>query len=113
MTLPLTPERLQLAYEYLSACPPFDKWNMPDGDDIDFKVGRSRGEFGCYQQKAKHTVIISSHLIGRTAALLETMAHEMIHIHQDRTGMPLTHDLAFKRMAARVCTVHGFDPKPF
>jgi len=47
------------------------------------------------------------------------MSHEMIHLHLEATGMESrsgdanTHNMAFRKLAARVCKLHGFDPKAF
>jgi hypothetical protein len=43
------------------------------------------------------------------------MAHEMIHLHQRVTGMENSaqHNAAFRKLAAHVCRLHGFDPKAF
>jgi hypothetical protein len=40
-------------------------------------------------------------------------AHEMIHLRQYLTGDRELHGPRFRRMAARACAVHGFDPKIF
>jgi len=39
--------------------------------------------------------------------------HEMIHLRQYLTGDHEHHGPRFRRMAARVCAAHGFDPKTF
>ena len=45
--------------------------------------------------------------------ILAVSSHEMIHLRQHLTGDREHHGPRFKRMAARVCAVHGFDPKIF
>ena len=45
--------------------------------------------------------------------MLAVSAHEMIHLRQHLTGDREHHGPRFRRMAARVCAVHGFDPKVF
>lgn len=117
MTLPLNREVLQGAYDYLRATEPFCRWNLPDGEDISFKVIRSlvdRGQY--YRVDGKHTISISSSCIGRSSSLMEIMAHEMIHLHErearfDRADVE--HTRAFKKLALRVCAIHGFDSKLF
>jgi predicted SprT family Zn-dependent metalloprotease len=50
---------------------------------------------------------------GHTATLLATMAHEMCHLRQEMLGDRGHHTARFRRMAERVCRVHGFDIKTF
>jgi hypothetical protein len=117
MALPLTREMLEQAYEYLCVTPPFNKWNLPHGEDIAFRVVRSRDMLGWYSRLrgGQHIIALSTNCIGRTDSLMATMAHEMIHLHQAAVGMetPSHHNTAFKKLAARVCAIHGFDPKLF
>lgn len=117
MTLPLSPETLRAAYDFLSTTPPFSKWNLPDSDDVAFKVIRDPSLRGYYIfEKNKHRIFVSSATIGHTASLVMLMAHEMIHLHErdvkiDR--LDVEHSLAFRKLAAIVCKYHGFDPKLF
>ena len=42
------------------------------------------------------------------------MAHEMIHLYQDETGTARGHhNPKFRKLAKRVCTIHGFDLESF
>jgi len=120
VTLRLTPAALEAAYDYLRATPPFCDWRLPPGGDVKFKVGRTRHKFGWYQwDGARHTITASTGTIGYTSTLMALMAHEMIHLYleatgqENRTGDTSHHNAAFKRCAARVCKLHGFDPKAF
>lgn len=116
MTLPLTPDTLKAAYDYLATTPPFSKWNMPDSDDVRFRVTRHKDRFGHYcRVGGKHEIVVSTHLVGRTDGLMQTMAHEMVHLHQAEACMetPAQHNAAFRRLASAVCRFHGFDEKVF
>lgn len=117
MSLPLTRDNLRAAYNYLAETAPYCRWNMPDGEDVEFRVVRSLDLRGWYQfRDGRHFIGISSGCIGRTASLMEVMAHEMLHMHQRLSGMEsphAQHNAAFNKLAARVCDVHGFDPKLF
>lgn len=115
MTLPLTLDTLRLAYDYLSETPPFNKWNLPESDDVEFRVVRDRGLFGWHNlENGKHIIAVSTGTVGFTDTLLRTMAHEMVHIHERSTGPCKSgHSAAFKRWSEQVCRVHGFDPKAF
>ena len=120
VNLPLTPEALAAAYEYLKSCPPCSRWNLPEAEDVVFKVSRRSTEFGRYQKVGdKHTISMSAKSIGTTETLMRYLAHECIHLHLEATGMESkggnldTHNAAFRKFAAQVCRVHGFDPKAF
>ena len=115
MTLRLTPGVLRAAYDLLCETPPFDKWNMPDGDDMKFKVSRNGREYGTVEACGPDvSLYVSEKTVGSWATLLATIAHECIHIHQINTGQDLDHGPAFKKWAALVCKHHrDFDPKNF
>lgn len=119
MTLPLTKDILAATYGLLAVTPPFRDWNLPESDDVLFKVGRFRTHCAHYQWTGtRHSITVSSNSIGHTDTLLRKMAHEMIHLHleelgMDRRGTANTHSGAFRRLAAEVCAVHGFDLKVF
>jgi hypothetical protein len=116
MTLPLNHYVLAAAYDYLAATEPFCRWNLPEGEDVAFKVIRDRQRCGSYQRVGDtHTISISAAAIGHTTSLMQIMAHEMIHLHEEAAGMvtPAEHSAAFRKLAAVVCRFHGFDPKMF
>lgn len=115
MTLPLTAAIVRAAYDFLVETPPFDRWNLPDSDDLVFRAARDSGSHGWLTTKRnkKPELVVSRAIVGHTTTLLATVAHEMIHLHQYRTGMPQTHGEAFERLKAQVCKRHGFDPKSF
>jgi hypothetical protein len=117
MTLPLTVEMLALSYDYLCATPPFSKWNLPPAEDVKFVIIKDRQTAGWHKMDGgKHIIGISRGAIGRTHSLMEVMAHEMIHAHQRETNMETKgsdHNAAFRKLAARVCRIHGFDPQLF
>jgi hypothetical protein len=119
VTLPLTKEMLAAAYDFLAVTPPFRDWNMPDSDDVLFKVGRFRTHCAHYQWNGKqHTITASANAIGHTDTLMRKLGHEMLHLHLEELGMDArgtanTHSGAFRRLAEEVCAVHGWDPKIF
>jgi hypothetical protein len=91
MTLPLTPETLAAAYDYLKSTPPFSSWNLPEAEDVEFKVSNRKGEFGRYQWDGKkHTIAMSAKSIGQTETLLRYLSHEIVHLHLEATGMEST-----------------------
>lgn len=119
MTLPLTKEMLAAAYDFLAATPPFRDWSLPDSEEVRFKVGRFRSHCAHYQWDGKqHTITASANAIGHTDTLIRKLAHELIHLHLEELGMDSrgtanTHSGAFRRLAAEVCKIHGFDLKIF
>lgn len=117
MALTLTPDALRAAYEFLCETPPFNRWNLPSGEDVKFRVADSKQHFGWHTfDGQRHEIAVSRALVGQTVTLIETLAHEMIHVHERHTGTckpGVEHSAAFNRWAAQVCRAHGFDPKAF
>lgn len=117
MTLPLDPETLAAAYDYLRTTPPFSRWNLPESEDVVFKAAITPRHHGWYdRKKRKHILAVSRGSVGHTTSLMETMAHEMCHLFQalTKTETPGTeHNAAFLKLVVQVCRYHGFDPKAF
>jgi hypothetical protein len=120
MTLPLTVEMLAAAYGFLKETPPFNKLNLPETEEVGFKVARTRYKQGWYQWDGnKHTITGSVGRVAYTTTLMTLMAHEMIHLYledndmESKRGSNDTHNAAFRILAAKVCKIHGFDPKSF
>lgn len=112
--LPLTLDVIRAAYELLRATPPFRRWGLPPSAEITFRVTRHVDCFGqCWSDGVVTGIDISEQKVGQTKTLLETMAHEMVHLWQLRSGRKLSHNAEFKRRAAIVCRHHGFDPNAF
>src|SRR6185437_8812133 len=51
--LHLTPDCLENAYEYLRTTPPFRGMNLPDADDLVFRVMGARDRFGHFRGRFK------------------------------------------------------------
>jgi hypothetical protein len=117
VTLPLNKEMLEAAYELARTTPPFKSWNLPDGEDISFRVTRDPFRRGHYRKDkhGRHEIAVSALSIGYTHNLFETVCHEAIHLHQEISGMAngAEHNASFRKLAAGVCKFHGFDPKLF
>ena len=114
MSLPLTPALMESTYAWLLLTPPFSRWGMPECNTVQFIVTRSRKAHADHLLICgAHSIRMSSHSIKRTFALIETMAHEMVHIVCDRAGVKGEHGPAFRKRAALVCKHHGFDPGLF
>src|SRR3990167_2062929 len=114
----LSPDILRATYAYLRALPPFSRWRLPKAEEMKSSVRGSRDEvtIGRHQAPIKgssdcHEIRVSRRKISHTANLIQTMAHEIVHvavdIHhpEDRSS----NGANFKRRAAQVCKIHGFD----
>ena len=120
--LTLTPEMLEGAYEYLRVSPPFSRWGLPHADHVMFRVLGAKDRFGHFRGRHRKAqgddgfseIAISAGLVRSTDLLVSTMAHEMIHLYQDETGTARGHhNPKFRKLAKRVCAIHGFDPETF
>lgn len=120
MTLPLTPETLAAAYDFLRALPPFSGMRLPESDDVEFAITRKHDELGCYQWTGEHhRISISEKCVGTTFTLLQIMSHEMDHLSLEQDGLESwsggrnSHNKHFHQRAARICKIHGWDVKAF
>lgn len=116
MSLPLNKYVLEGAYRYLRSTRPFCYWNLPEGEDVVFRVLRTDRRHGHYRWfGSKHTIAVSGKTHGRTLALMETMAHEMVHLYIElhKFKDKSEHGPVFRHFAGQVCKYHGFDPKLF
>lgn len=121
-----TPDILRAAYAFLAETEPFSGWNMPDAEEVEFVVTNSRVRCGrCHtyellegplKRSYRFKVEISDTLHAYPVRMLETMAHEMVHIHlREAEGYKGkdSHGKEFRAVAATVCVAHGFDPGAF
>lgn len=118
MTLRLTPANLIAAYDYLKTTAPFNKWKLPDADDLEFHITSDTDLYGHFEVSgSKRLPIIGASALRTktTPHLLETVAHEMTHLKRfiDAGRRGLNHGPKFKALALSVCQAHGFDPKTF
>lgn len=116
--LPLTVDMLRAAYDYLCTTPPFAKWNLPDGEDVKFRVGKTANLCAWVEKisrKPHYTIVISQAKTSQTVSLMQHMAHEMIHVHLYMVGAETggEHNAAFRKLAVQVCKYHGFDLRLF
>ena len=118
MNLLLTPAALAAAYEYLRATPPFRRWKLPHADEIEIHVTLHRDREADHEVKRRrnHIIRVSANKVRTTDTLMQAMAHEMLHAYQDgivRTDTKVDHNREFKRLASRVCDVHGWNAEEF
>lgn len=119
MSLPLTPHVLAAGYDYLRATQPFKAWRLPPADEVEFGVTRHRdreGDHSTYRWHTdEHIIRVSAYYVKNTESLLICLAHEMIHAHMKikKIGQRNDHGTRFKRLAKRVCSIHGWDTEKF
>jgi hypothetical protein len=109
MTLPLTPEMLACAYDYLCECPPFNKMAMPHSEDVKFSIGRRKDRFAHYQMLGgEHHIVVSGRFVGRHIMLLSTLSHEMAHLYLEQNCIVGSdvHGKPFQRLADKICKHH-------
>lgn len=112
----ITEDLLRAVYEMLCLTAPFNRWNLPDGDDVVFKVIKDRRVYGWYvYENGIHKIAISESKNGHLNTITSTVAHELIHLHQKHSCMETAaeHNAAFYKLAKKVCEIHGWDPALF
>lgn len=113
MAIPLTPHHVAAVYDCLRVMPPFNRWHLPAGDEVEFRVTRARLYYGMalvHRQKA--TIWVSSKNVGHFNTLAHVIAHEMTHLYQLYSGTHqrrITHNAEFRALMAEVCLIHGWD----
>lgn len=113
----LTPIILEAAYEFLRCTPPFNKWNLPEADEIEFhvvnKMRPERHFADCgIGDSGEWCIRVAAKRHRHTQTVLMSMAHEMVHLHQmiRQLETPNTqHNADFWKRAATVCRHHGWD----
>jgi hypothetical protein len=116
MKVNITPELVAATYDMLCLTAPFKGWNLPPSDDVQFSILQTRERYGdhCVEGDGHHIRISRTrHKTLRT--LIETLAHEMVHMRETRLGVrnDIAHGASFRKLAMQVCRIHGFDPGAF
>jgi len=113
VSLPLSPEMVEAAYDYLRITPPFRRWKLPAGEEVVFHITGVRSHMASYWYEDKrHNITVSAKMVGHTETLFRAVAHEMAHMRQHVMGdKSLAHNANFFRLTARIAKYHGFDPK--
>jgi len=111
----ITPEGCASLYDALRAQYPFCDWSLPEADEVEFHVVRSRRVYGTYHYGDDHAITVSERIVGHWSTLSETIAHEMIHLYQSlrNTQSRAEHNAEFRGLAALVCREFGFDERCF
>jgi len=112
----ITPNQVAACYEMLRAFPPFSKWKLPEAESVAFHTRQLRNCHGVYQWDGKtHNITISTALVDSHASLVDTVAHEMIHLYQELRGTvtKTMHNPEFHQLSRRVCNLFMYDKKRF
>jgi len=119
----VTARQVRATYELMRRLPPYCGWDLPAANNgITFGVNGCRSEFGRYihlgcgvGHPGFHRIEISRHNVKTCHALIVTMAHEIIHLHQQltKTYSRSQHNREFLRLAKHVCRTLGFEAKGF
>jgi len=110
----LTPAQVQLAYDFLRSHPPFNKWRLPESQGVILKVMNSDMCFGDYEPDP-HTIRVSKTHCEHFMHVMETVAHEMVHLAAEKMGHHnhAEHDETFKTLAKEVCGLWGWKEATF
>ncbi len=108
----LTRKILRASYDFLCQLPPYNRMRLPPSSKLRFVVSKRTDILGEYLSDPP-TISVSLHSHEHVITVLKTVAHEMIHAHQDmvKKDSILEHNAAFKKTARRVASLLGFDPK--
>jgi hypothetical protein len=128
----LNPEVLEDTYNFLKCMPPFKSKNLYDADDVVFRVTRHRDCHGLFDDGKKKAKSKTKEKLGSTGKpmpiisiseihvktpyqLLETMAHEMVHMTLYVRGHSKwdAHGPSFQAFAKRICAAFGFKLEEF
>ena len=113
----LSPAILERAYDFLRSTAPFSDWDLPEADEVEFHIHRHRDQrYGDYAFKSgRHIIRLSDRAHHNYTIMLQTMAHEMGHLHQRQTDCKArptkTHGFKFERLMRRVGRRWGWNPK--
>jgi hypothetical protein len=116
MALKITLPIVEGMYQLLKASPPFNRWKLPDHEDIGFALNRTQGNRGEFYVKDGIPYLGINDTSHETLdELMRTVAHEMCHLREFLTGQraDVHHGAYFKRSAASVCKAHQFDKGAF
>ncbi len=111
-----TPEQVAAVYDCLRAFPPFAGWRLPPSDEIEIHIGVQEDAYAIYHRTGdQHGITVSMLLVTDWSTLVETVAHEMVHLHQARAGTETRaeHNREWRRLAAKVCASFGWNVERF
>lgn len=107
----ITPRAIRAVYAMLRELPPFANWKLPPARKVTFVVMDLETHLG-QQQKIgpRHTIYVSRARLSHLNKVVETVAHEMVHVYLDDRGVKVSHGTEFKKHKHQVAAAMGFDP---
>ena len=100
----VTPAISEAMYNCLKSMKPFNKWNLPESDHVEFYINGLKGEMGAHLHKSDtHQIRLSQHNVDDFQSLATTVAHEMIHVRQFMDGKQRGHGNSFMQYASQIC----------
>jgi len=111
----LTSAIIKNLYSAVYCMKPFDRWNMPLPEEINFIVDKDPATMGTYLYddggKFEHIITISEARCGSIDTVLKVLFHECIHMSRHKTQRWSHHDKEFRNRAHRIAKELGFvDP---
>jgi len=110
----LTPAILKNLYSAIYCMKPFNRWNMPLPEQINFVPNADKDAMGTYiyedGEEFEHTITVSTEMCGHLSTVIRVLAHECIHMSRWANDRWSSHDKEFKRRAKVVSEELGFDP---
>ena len=110
----LTPAIVRNLYSAIYCMKPFDRWNMPLPEEIQFIVDKDPAVMGSYLydtgEDYEHTITISAARCGHLDTVIRVLCHECIHMSRQKTNKWTHHDKEFRSRAHRISSELGFDP---
>ena len=109
----LTPAILRNLYSAIYCMKPFDRWNMPLPEEVNFVVNKDQEVMGTYLydtgEEYEHIITISSARCGHLDTVIRVLCHECIHMSRHKTSRWTHHDKSFRKRAAQISSELGFD----
>jgi hypothetical protein len=103
-------------YETFLQAPPFCNLNMPPIEQVFFYIIDEKDRLGAAHKSRKdeYQLQISKKTMTHLHNVIETVLHEMVHLHYLYRGYSdHKHDPKFKRLANKVCDIYHLDRKTF
>jgi hypothetical protein len=107
---------IEAAYNFIRTTPPFKGWSLPPGEEVEFHATRHRDLDGKYEFGGKqHVITVSTALATDFTWMLQTVAHEMVHLSHQIKGLERRnpHGSVFLRHAKTVCRLNGWPLETF
>ncbi len=107
---------IRQCYAHLRELPPFDRWALPSPDQVEFGILVGR-DHAVYHNDGMHRIAVNDLTHTTHEQVMQTVAHEMVHLHQELVGrLPFKkdpHNADFRRWARLICKEFGWNVQTF